>query len=68
MLTGFGIQSTFVWDSINYVPKYEVLSKIREMEMLLHLWTFKDDDRIFGAANYLVSLALNSNFTISAII
>lgn len=52
---GVGVESIYLWDERARRPRYEVIDKIKAMQMMTHMWTFKDDHRIFGK-NYLVTM------------
>jgi glycerophosphoryl diester phosphodiesterase len=55
---GIGIEDILLWDSNNKKPNYELIQKIKDLKMLTHVWTFKDDSLIFDAKTNIVFVML----------
>ena len=60
---GMGVEDTLVYDIENKRPDLDTVKKIKDLGMMLHVWTFKDDQLPFGAKTPLVISVLVSKPT-----
>ena len=60
---GLGVESTLVYDPVAKKPKKDVLDQIKALNMMLHVWTFRDDQLLFGAKDAIVMSMLFSKCT-----
>lgn len=63
---GLGVESTFLYDIEKKKPKKEVIDQIKAMNMGLHVWTFRDDDLLFGAKTPFVKFVIFRKCIVSA--
>jgi hypothetical protein len=53
--TGVGLNDYWLWDYSGNQPS-ETFYEARDLGLIVHLWTFKDDVLQFGAKNNIVSI------------
>lgn len=58
--TGVGFEEGAIWDYVNHRPS-ETFTKARDLGLLIHVWTFKDDLLFFNATSNLESYKLAQN-------
>jgi glycerophosphoryl diester phosphodiesterase len=55
--TGIGFESEFLWDYKKNAPT-DTFYKARELGLILHIWTFKDDVGLLNSKSNIVSIGL----------
>lgn len=51
--TGIGFEDDFLWD-YNNNKETVLLQQAKALGLIVHIWTFKDDDLLFNARNNIV--------------
>ena len=55
--TGIGFEDDFLWD-YDRNEQTALLKQTRDLGLIVHIWTFKDDDLLFNAQNNIVKFIL----------
>ena len=58
--TGIGFQDKLLWDYFSNTPT-DTLKKTRDLGMIVHVWTFKDDELLFSASNNIEMYKIGHN-------
>ena len=52
---GMGVDDSSIWNYTSLEPT-PLLKNMKELEMMLHVWTFKDDELCFNSSTNIVSV------------
>ena len=55
--TGVGLNDFWLWDSVNRKPS-DKFYEARALGLIVHMWTFKDDMKVFSASTNIVIISL----------
>ena len=55
--TGVGLNDYWLWDKVNGKPS-DVFYQARNLGLIVHMWTFKDDVKYFNASTNIVTMGL----------
>lgn len=58
--TGIGFQDSMIWDYSTNTAR-DTLQKTKDLGMIVHIWTFKDDVLLFNVKNNIEMYTIGQN-------